>query len=145
MTETQVALVQDSFKTLEPIADVAADMFYARLFELDPSLRPLFRTDRKEQGRKLMQMIGVAVKGLSHLEQILPAVEQLGRRHVQYGVRTEHYEIVGQALLWTLANGVGSAFTPEVRGAWAAAYDLLAAAMQRAANSVETAMLTAYA
>ena len=101
----QIHLVQQSFETVIPIADVAADMFYTRLFELDPSLRHLFRTDRQEQGRKLMSMLAVAVNGLSRLDQILPAVEQLGRRHTQYGVRDVHYATVAEALLWTLEKG----------------------------------------
>ena len=81
MTTLQIEVVQNSFEAVKPIAEVAADLFYTRLFELDPSLRPMFRSDRTEQGRKLMHMIGVAVKGLSRPEQILPAVEKLGRRH----------------------------------------------------------------
>jgi hemoglobin-like flavoprotein len=133
MTTVQIELVQSSFEAVKPIAEVAADLFYTRLFELDPSLRLMFRSDRTEQGRKLMHMIGVAVKGLSRPEQILPAVEELGRRHACYGVRRSHYATVGTALLWTLEKGLGEAFTPDVRAAWTAVYTLLAETMQRAA------------
>jgi hemoglobin-like flavoprotein len=142
MTNLQIELVQSSFESVKPIAEVAADLFYTRLFELDPSLRAMFRTDRAEQGRKLMHMIGMAVKGLSRPEQILPAVEELGRRHACYGVRDEHYATVGAALLWTLEQGLGEAFTPDVRAAWTAVYTLLAGTMQRAAASAMTPGVT---
>ena len=145
MTEAQISLVQRSFQAIRPSADVVAGLFYARLFALDPSLRALFRSDPKEQGRKLMHMLGIAVKGLSRLDEILPAVEELGRRHVRYGVHEEHYETVGQALLWTLEIGLGLAFTSELRSAWEAAYALLASAMQRAAGDVEPEMMGARA
>ena len=133
MTSAQIALVQASFKTLQPIADQAAQLFYNRLFEIDPSLRSMFRGDMQEQGRKLMQMIGVAVGALNRLEQILPTVEDLGRRHAAYGVRDEHYATVGAALIWTLKQGLGEAFTPDVREAWIAMYTAVATAMQRGA------------
>ena len=131
MTSKQIELVQSSFKTVKGIADDAARMFYDRLFEIDPSLRAMFRGDMEEQGRKLMQMIGVAVASLNRLEQILPAVEDLGRRHARYGVRDEHYSKVGAALLWTLQRGLGEAFTPEVCNAWVAMYEAVTAAMRR--------------
>jgi len=130
MTNKQKLLVQDSFEKVRPIAEVAAALFYERLFTLDPSLRALFRGDQKEQGRKLMQMIAVAVKGLDNLEQLVPAVEELGRRHSGYGVRNEHYDTVGAALLWTLEAGLGPDFTEEVKEAWTGVYALLAGVMQ---------------
>ncbi len=133
MTDEQIRLVQDSFQRVVPIADTAAQLFYARLFDLDPSLELLFKGDIREQGRKLMQMIGLAVKSLDRLEQILPAVQSLGARHVAYGVRERDYETVGQALLWTLRQGLGDAFTPEVETAWGEVYATLAAAMQSGA------------
>src|SRR5262245_1650758 len=135
MTEKQKILVQDSFEKVRPIAEVAADLFYDRLFTLNPSLRALFRGDRKEQGRKLMHMIGVAVKGLDRLDQLVPAVEELGRRHGGYGVQTEHYDTVGAALLWTLERGLGAEFTLEVQEAWATVYALLAGVMQRGSKT----------
>ena len=130
MTPEQKSLVQSTFQLVLPIADTAAVIFYDRLFELDPSLRHMFRGDMKEQRQKLMQMIVVAVKGLDRLEELVPAVEALGRRHAGYGVTERHYETVGAALLWTLEKGLGSVFTAEVREAWTAVYQLLAATMQ---------------
>ena len=132
MLPEQKTLVQDSFALVVPIADTAAELFYARLFELDPSLRSMFRGDMREQGRKLMQMLTVAVRGLDRLDAILPAVQALGRRHAAYGVRDEHFETVGAALLWTLEQGLGSAFTPEVAQAWASVYGVLASVMKDA-------------
>ena len=126
ITEQQITLVQSSFKQVVPIADVAADLFYTHLFEIDPTLKPLFRGDMREQGRKLMQMLSVAVNGLNSLEKIVPAVQDLGRRHVAYGVREQHYQTVGTALLWTLEQGLGSEFTPDVKEAWTAVYTLVA-------------------
>lgn len=133
MSPTQIELVQSSWEKVVPIADTAAELFYGRLFELDPSLKPLFTTDIKEQGKKLMQMISVAVNGLNDLEKIVPAVEELGKRHVKYGVKDEHYDTVGSALLWTLEKGLGDAFTPDVKEAWTETYTLLATTMKNAA------------
>ena len=133
MTATQKALVQSTFASIATIADDAAVLFYQRLFELDPALRPMFRGDMAEQRKKLMQMITAAVKGLDRLEQLVPVVQDLGRRHVRYGVEDSHYDTVGAALLWTLEAGLGRAFTPEVKEAWAAVYGLLATTMRDAA------------
>lgn len=133
MTAEQKTLVQSSFAKVAPIADAAAAMFYARLFELDPSLRPLFTTDLAEQGRKLMRMIGLAVNGLDRLDQLVPVVQQLGQRHTTYGVKDEHYDTVATALVWTLEQGLGPAFTPEVKEAWVTVYGVLATTMKDAA------------
>lgn len=133
MTSEQKVLVQSTFAKVAPIADTAAAMFYARLFELDPSLRPLFTTDLTEQGRKLMQMLAVAVNGLDRLDELVPAVRQLGIRHARYGVKDQHYDIVAEALLWTLERGLGSDFTPAVKDAWTTVYGVLAATMKEAA------------
>jgi hemoglobin-like flavoprotein len=133
MTTHQVQLVQTSWEKVVPIADSAAALFYQRLFELDPELKGLFKTDIQQQGKKLMQMITVAVRGLSDLEKLVPAVQDLGRRHVGYGVRSKDYESVGAALLWTLEQGLGGDFTPEVKASWVAVYGLLAGTMQTAA------------
>jgi hemoglobin-like flavoprotein len=134
VTAIQKTLVQNTFATIVPIADVAASLFYQRLFDIDPSLRGMFRGDMAEQRRKLMQMIGAAVKGLDRLEQLVPVVQDLGRRHAGYGVEDRHYDTVGAALLWTLEKGLGDAFTPDVKEAWAAVYGLLATTMQEAAR-----------
>lgn len=133
MTPTQVQLVQSTWEKVVPISATAAELFYGRLFELDPSLRPLFTSDIKEQGKKLMMMITVAVRGLNDLGKLVPAVQELGRRHVAYGVKDEHYATVGAALLWTLEKGLGDAFTPEVKEAWATVYGILADTMKKAA------------
>lgn len=133
MNAQQKYLVQSSFEKVAPIAETAAALFYGRLFELDPSLRAMFTTDLKEQGRKLMHMLTLAVRGLDRLDELVPAVQGLGRRHAHYGVQPEHYDTVASALLWTLDKGLGEAFTPEVKEAWVAVYTLLATTMQSAA------------
>lgn len=139
MTAEKIALVQDSFAKVEPIADQAAALFYQKLFELDPALKPLFTSDMTEQGEKLMKMIGVAVRGLTRLESIVPAVQQLGERHVGYGVKEADYDTVGAALLWTLEQGLGDAFTPECKEAWTDTYVLLATTMKDAAAKMPEA------
>ncbi|HUR79459.1 MAG TPA: globin family protein [Thermoanaerobaculia bacterium] len=133
MNPKQIQLVQSSFVQVAPIAETAAELFYHRLFELDPSLRPMFRGDMKEQGRKLMTMIATVVGNLRNLERLVPGVRALGARHADYGVRDEHYDTVGTALLWTLGKGLGEAFSDDVRDAWTAAYTLLATTMKDAA------------
>ena len=139
LTLTQKTLVQDSFATIAPIADDAAVLFYQRLFELDPSLEHMFRGNMAEQRKKLMQMLTAAVKGLDRLDQLVPVVENLGRRHAGYGVTDAHYDTVGSALLWTLQMGLGRAFTAEVKDAWATVYGLLATTMKEAAREVRAA------
>ena len=134
VTNTQKVLVQESFAAVMPIADDAAALFYRRLFELDPSLERMFKGDMTEQRKKLMQMLTAAVKGLDRLDQLVPVVEDLGRRHAGYGVADAHYDTVGAALLWTLEKGLGNAFTPEVKDAWIAVYGLLAGTMKNAAK-----------
>lgn len=139
LTQAQIALVQNSFAVVAPIADDAAALFYRRLFEIDPSLRAMFKGDMAEQRRKLMQMLSAAVKGLNHVDRLIPVVEDLGRRHAHYGVEEHHYDTVANALLWTLEKGLGAAFTPEVREAWATVYGVLASTMARAAEKMEAA------
>ena len=134
LTAAQKTLVQTSFATIVPIADDAAALFYQRLFELDPSLQAMFRGSMIEQRKKLMQMLTAAVKGLDRLEQLVPVLQDLGRRHAAYGVAEAHYDTVGAALLWTLEMGLGAAFTAETREAWTAVYGLLATMMQDAAR-----------
>ena len=119
MTPDQIRAIQDSFAKVVPISDEAAALFYGRLFEIAPELKPLFHGDMTEQGRKLMSTLAVVVNGLSHLETILPAASALAKRHVGYGVKAEHYAPVGAALLWTLERGLGTQWTPELAAAWA--------------------------
>jgi nitric oxide dioxygenase len=129
MTPDQVKLVQQSFSMVAPIADQAAVVFYDRLFEVAPSVKAMFPADMAEQRKKLMATLAVVVNELSNLESILPAASALATRHVGYGARPEHYPVVGGALLWTLAKGLGEAWTPEVASAWTAAYGTLSAYM----------------
>jgi hemoglobin-like flavoprotein len=133
MTPEQITLVRDSFAKVAPIAPAAATMFYDRLFVLNPALRPLFKGDMAEQGRKLMAMIGTADANLDRLGEILPAVQALGRRHAAYGVSPGDYDTVASALLWTLEQGLGADFTPAARDAWTSCYVVLAGEMQAAA------------
>lgn len=135
MTPRQILLVQTSYAKVVPIADQAATLFYARLFELAPQVRPMFKGDMVEQGRKLMAMLTLVVKGLTKLDTLIPAAEQLAKRHVAYGAKAEHYPVVGRALLDTLAKGLGEGFTPEVREAWTAAYATLSGVMIEASKS----------
>ena len=139
MTPIDITLVKDSFRKIVPIADQAAALFYARLFELDPNLRPLFGGDMAEQGRKLMTMIATAVASLERLDTIVPAVRALGVRHAGYGVEEEHYATVGAALLWTLEKGLGPEFTSAVRDAWTTTYSLLANTMIEAQREAQAA------
>ena len=129
MTPENIALVQDSFAKVAPIAETAADIFYDRLFEIAPEVRPLFPEIMTDQKKKLMQMLATAVNGLKNLEAIVPAVQNLGARHEAYGVKEEHYASVGAALLFTLGKGLGDDFTPEVEAAWTETYGVLAGVM----------------
>jgi hemoglobin-like flavoprotein len=139
MTTEQVLLVQQTFFKVVPISDLAAQLFYERLFEIDPAVKPMFKGDMQEQGRKLMQMIGMAVTGLSTPNEIVGLVADLGRKHLEYGVVDAHYDSVRSALLWTLGQGLGAEFTPEVETAWAEAYDFLAKVMKDAAAQSQSA------
>ena len=132
MTPQQIELVKSTWSKVVPIQETAADLFYNKLFELDPKLKPLFKSDIKLQGQKLMTMLGTAVRGLDHLDALVPAVKDLGRRHVGYGVRPDDYGTVATALLWTLEQGLGAAFTADVRQAWTEVYTVLATTMQKA-------------
>jgi hemoglobin-like flavoprotein len=125
MTPQQIKLVQDSFAKVAPISEQAAALFYGRLFEIAPEVKPLFGGDMKEQGRKLMATLAVVVNGLADLDAILPAASALAKRHVGYGVKPGHYAPVGEALLWTLERGLGAGWTRELAAAWTAAYTTL--------------------
>ena len=135
MTPGQKSAVQETFLKLVPIAPEAAALFYARLFELDPQLRALFKSDPREQGKKLMQMIGYCVNKLDRFDELTDVLRDLGRRHIGYGIKDADYATVGAALLWTLEQGLGAAFTPEVREAWTAAYDILSGTMRDGARA----------
>ena len=139
MTPRQIELVRVSWSQVLPIAEQAAASFYRRLFTLDPSLASLFKSDLRAQGRKLTSMINTVVANLSNLSTLVPAIEDLGRRHVGYGVKSAHYDTVGEALLWTLETALGDAFTADTREAWTRAYVILSEVMQSAAERHENA------
>lgn len=134
MTPHQITLVQTSFARVAPIAATTADLFFGRLFDLAPQLRPMFPQDLAEPKKKLMSMLGTAVAGLGQLDTLMPAVRALGRRYAGYGVSARHYAPAGSALLWTLEKGLGEAFTPELKDAWATACIMLSTTMIDAAN-----------
>lgn len=129
MTPHQIKLVQNSFAQVAPIATIAADLFYGRLFEIAPMVRRMFPQDMTDQKKKLMTMLGMVVSGLTKLDALVPAVRALGKRHATYDVHEEHFAPVGAALLWTLEQGLGDDFTPEVKEAWATAYGVLSKVM----------------
>lgn len=129
MTPSQIDLVQTSFAKAAPHAEAAAAMFYARLFDIAPQVKPLFKGDMKEQGRKLMTTLAAVVNGLDDLGAVVPAAKALAVKHVSYGVKADHYQPVGEALVWTLQQALGDEFTPETRDAWIAAYTTLSGIM----------------
>ncbi|GLR71585.1 globin family protein [Agaribacter marinus] len=134
MSPETVSLVQGTFAKVAPIAPTAAALFYGKLFELDPTLKPMFKGDITEQGAKLMKMIGMAVNSLNNLDALVPVVQDLGTRHVDYGVKDKHYDTVGEALIWTLSEGLGEDFTDAVKAAWIETYTVLATVMKEAAS-----------
>ena len=138
MTNEQKLLVQSTFAVIAPNPDAVAETFYNRLFEIDSSLRQLFKGDMKTQGTMFMSMIALSIKGLDNLAMLVPAVQNLGRRHSNYGVSDEHYSIAGQAFLWTLEKCLGEKYTNEVHQAWVATYTLLANTMKEAQHEEET-------
>ena len=125
MQQEQIKAIQESFAKVVPISEQAAALFYGRLFEIAPTLKPLFRGDMTEQGHKLMKTLGVVVNGLANLESVLPAASALAKRHVDYGVKAADYSPVGAALLWTLERGLGEQWTPPLAAAWTEAYTIL--------------------
>ncbi|MCG8381271.1 MAG: globin domain-containing protein [Gammaproteobacteria bacterium] len=136
MTPEEIKMVKASWAKVVPISDQAAELFYGRLFEVYPEVKPLFKTDdMKEQGRKLMAMIGTAVNGLDNLEPLLGAVKDLGKRHVDYGVKDEDYDKVAECLIWTLNQGLGDEFTDELEAAWVKTYTAVADVMKDGAST----------
>jgi hemoglobin-like flavoprotein len=139
MTPNHVALVQTSFASVAPIAGVAADLFYDRLFETAPDVRRMFPSDLAEQKKKLMTMLGTAVAGLARPDALLPVVRALGVRHAGYGVTAGHFAPVGAALIWTLEQGLGEAFTADVKAAWVEVYGVLSRTMIEGMESLSKA------
>jgi hemoglobin-like flavoprotein len=136
MTPRQIEIVKLSFAKIMPFKDQAAELFYCRLFELDPSLRLMFRSDLTEQKQKLMVALALIVTNLEKMDSLLPSIRVLGQRHKTYGVRNRHYDVVGSALLWTLEIGMGTSWTSELAEAWKNAYGRVANAMIEGADSV---------
>lgn len=139
MNHRQIDLVRHSFALVQPIATQAAALFYDNLFQADPSLRGLFRGDMVHQGERLMSMIGGAVNLLDRPDALVPVLRQLGARHLGYGVVDAHYATVGAALLLTLEQGLGEAFTPDTRAAWTEMYGIVSRTMTEAARTPEVA------
>lgn len=135
MTPEQKVIVQSSFQRVRPVASLAATLFYTRLFKLHPHLRHKFNGNMNEQGRKLMDMLGLAVSNLDNPEVLVPMIRELGCRHVRYGVLTVDYAALEENLLWTLEYCLGREhFGLEVSTAWKAAYTLLSSEMQKASS-----------
>jgi len=134
MEDRVVHDVQSTWKLVEAIEAEAAALFYPNLFEADPALKPLFKGNMEEQGKKLMQMIGAAVGKLSDLDSLIPILQSLAIRHKGYGVSAAHYGTVGQALLKTLEQGLGTDFTPQVRESWTEVYGVMSSVMVAAAE-----------
>lgn len=132
LTPARVAELRRTWQRVVPMADEVAQLFYERLFEIDPSLRALFQTDPVVRRRKLMDALEFIVAHVDRPDDLVPMLAALGQRHVGYGVRAEHYAVAGEALLWTLDEGVGALRTPEAREAWVAAYELIVTGMRGA-------------
>ncbi len=139
MTPRQKELVKSTWVNVVPISEQAAELFYGRLFELDPGVKSMFKGDMKAQGAKLMKTIGLAVSALDNLEPLVETLKDLGANHVVYGVKDADYDTVAAALLWTLEQGLGAAFTDEVKNAWAVAYTTLADVMKAGAAEAQAA------
>lgn len=133
LSPRQIQLIQQSFAKVEPIADQAAEIFYNKLFEFEPSVRPMFKGNMQNQGRKLMSTLKIAVKALNDLDALVPVLQKMAVKHVDYGVRAEHYTPVGNALLYALKVGLGEDWTPELRQAWVDVYRIIAKTMKDAA------------
>jgi len=139
MTQHQQELVRASFAKILPISEEAADLFYSRLFEIAPYIRPLFKGDIKDQGQKLIQTLHIAVNSLDRIDTVTPALQKIGRAHKAFGVVNGHYDIVASALLWTLERTLGGEFTDEVRNAWVSMYTTISRIMKQAADEVQLA------
>lgn len=130
MTKEEILLVKKSwrlFRDVNPV--VVGDTFYGKLFTDHPGVRRMFPKDMNLQYQKLMDMISTIVARLDHLEDLTDDIAAMSRRHVAYGVKPEQYKIVGDALLWTLEQGLGRDYTPDVKKAWVKCYSILSDVM----------------
>jgi len=132
----QQEIVRTTFAKLAVMPEVAGALFYQRLFDLNPELRPLFKNDMRIQGVKLMTMLAMVVYNLHEPGQVLPAIRDLGVRHVGYGVKLADYDALEDALLWALAQALGDDFTPAARDAWTVCYREFAGEMKAAAGGL---------
>lgn len=135
VSESQKQLVQDSWEAVLPIAQTAVGMFYERLFETHPELRSLFPEDLSTQRGKLAKALNLAVRGLDDPSRLVPVLEEMGARHVGYGVEESHYDAVGASLLWTLEQGLGDAWNEDLADAWGAVYGVVAGVMVQGARA----------
>jgi hemoglobin-like flavoprotein len=133
MNGHQITLVQQSFEKAAGLGEKVAEIFYAELFAIDPSLRAMFKGNMKEQHAKLLSALALVIRSLHAPEKIIAAAQKLAVKHLDYGVIPEHYTYVGNALLRTLKKGLGPEFTPELSDAWVAAFRTLAGVMKQAA------------
>jgi hemoglobin-like flavoprotein len=133
MTPEQIQLLRETFRRVEEKADIAALVFYRNLFQIAPELRAMFNTSIEVQARKLMDSLRHTVATLEQPEVLVPVLEGLGRRHLSYGTKSEHYAIVAQAMMQMLAEVLGQRFTPAVSAAWEEALTFVATVMQRGA------------
>ncbi|MCB0034816.1 MAG: hypothetical protein KDE51_12375 [Anaerolineales bacterium] len=135
MFTLKIALIQKNFVFLQSQSDRLVDLFYGRLFSIAPEVKPLFTGDMHKQGQKLMGFLQLAILGLQEPQNIIPAIKSLGERHHDYGVTQNHYPLVGEALLWAIAELSGEQFTAELEDAWTEAYYLLAGLMKEASTN----------
>lgn len=135
MTEAEIRIVKQSWRTLRAIdPTIVGDLFYSKLFMANPSLRNMFPKKMDAQYNKLMDMLSVIIARLDRIDELSNDIAAMARRHVHYGVRPAHYKLVGNALLWTLKQGLGQDWTPNVEKAWAECYSLLSGVMMKAAE-----------
>ena len=129
MTPEQIHLVKDSWAKLLPVQEDAAEIFYHRLFDIHPEVKPYFKGNMKEQGKKLITMIDTTVSSLDNLDALMKPLKQSGKAHEGYDVKPEDYDKVSDALLWTLEKELGDDFTAETSEAWAVAYTVISSVM----------------
>lgn len=135
MKEEQIKVLRKSWSQVTPLGDAAAELFYDRLFKIDPGAQSLFGgTNFSQQYRNLLQAINYVVQNVDKVDVLMPVLSGLGQRHATYGVRDEHYDSVGEALIWTLEQGLGDQWSAEVRDVWCDAYNTVSTVMKHAAN-----------
>ncbi len=140
MTTRQIAIVKSTWAIVASLdTEAVGGLFYNRLFEIAPEVKGMFRSPMPEQSKKLFTMIGYVISKLDKLEDIMDEVAKLAKRHVQYGAKAAHYQVVAEALLWTLEKGLGNEWTEEVKESWVLCYTTLAGAMIAASGDTQQA------